>query len=364
MKSADGKHIMGAGLNGDYDLDVWERFLLKNKSSSSSSSSNSNNNSLKDEFRRNYIVITKSEDFVRLFPNGGTFSDFIFESQPNLHCGGSICRKLQDLVDSNPKFEIQGLSTIQSGKVYDTGSIEVVNVPEGVEIPFLPKLDPPIVAQFAGGRQARFVPEGDPFYIFHGVCVATSGIVTPPRTITNLGVNGKGPTMTTVIPQPIITKESCKLNLCLGGGGFDCIFIYSGTAFAFNLGEGIIRNNDAKVAGGGVVYTGRHNRALQDGTPATFESPPLPPPYPGTIIGGTGSFEGIEGTVNIATVAGTTGLLLNNWNANTKGGLFQGIVTRQLGPDDAPEYAFSFPPIGNMVQVLSVVSNMPLPPAP
>jgi len=355
MKSADGKHIMGAGLNGDYDLDVWERFLLKNKSSSSSSSSNSNNNSLKDEFRRNYIVITKSEDFVRLFPNGGTFSDFIIESQPNLH--GVIGRKLQDLVDSNPKFEIQGLSTIQSGKVYDTGSIEVVNLPEGVEIPFLPRLDPPIVAQFAGGRQARFVPEGDPFYIFHGVCVATSGIVTPPSTITNLGVNGKGPTMTTVIPQPIITKESCKLNLCLGGGGFDCIFIYSGTAFAFNLGEGIIRNNDAKVAGGGVVYTGRVNRALQDGTPATFESPPLPPPYPGTIIGGTGSFEGIEGTVNIATVAGTTGLLLNNWNANIK--------RRQLGPPAEPqEYAFSFPPIGNMVQVLSVVSNMPLPPAP
>jgi len=356
MKSADGKHIMGAGLNGDYDLDVWERFLLKNKSSSSSSSSNSNNNSLKDEFRRNYIVITKSEDFVRLFPNGGTFSDFIFESQPNLHCGGSICRKLQDLVDSNPKFEIQGLSTIQSGKVYDTGSIEVVNVPEGVEIPFLPKLDPPIVAQFAGGRQARFVPEGDPFYIFHGVCVATSGIVTPPSTITNLGVNGKGPTMTTVIPQPIITKESCKLNLCLGGGGFDCIFIYSGTAFAFDLGEGIVRNNDAKATG--TVFWDRHNRALQDGTPATFESPPLPPPYPGTIIGGTGSFEGIEGTVNIATVAGTTGLLLNNWD------LFA-PARRQLGPTNIPPgYVFSFPPIGNMVQVLSVVSNMPLPPAP
>jgi len=297
MKSADGKHIMGGGSNGDYDLDVWERFLLKNKSSSSSSSSN--NDSLKDEFRRNYIVITKSEDFVRLFPNGGTFSDFIFESQPNLHCGGSICRKLQDLVDSNPKFEIQGLSTIQSGKVYDTGSIEVVNLPEGVEIPFLPRLDPPIVAQFAGGRQARFVPEGDPFYIFHGVCVATSGIVTPPSTITNLGVNGKGPTMTTVIPQPIITKESCKLNLCLGGGGFDCIFIYSGTAFAFNLGEGIIRNNDAKVAGRlawelltlVTDFKGGLNRALQDGTPATFESPPLPPPYPGTIIGGTYTYK-------------------------------------------------------------------------
>jgi len=342
-KSVDGKNIMG----DDDDPDVWERFLLKKDKSSN----NGNEYSSKDEFKRTYIAITKSEDAVTLFPNGGSFSDFIIDSQPPTG-GPSRSRMLEDLVVSNPKFEIQGSSTIQSGKVYDTGSIELVNVPEGVEIPFLPRPDPPIFAQFAGGRQPRFVPEGDPFYIFHGICVATSGITTPSITINNFADATCG---TTVVPQPVITTQSCKLNLCLGGGGFNCIFIYSGTAFVFNLGEGIVVNNGAEATGG---CGRRHNRALQAGTPTTFESPPLPPPFPGTIIGGTGSFEGIEGTVNIATVTGTTGPLLNNGVSTPP----QAERRRQL----APIFGGSSPcpPVGNIVQVISVVSNMPLPPAP
>jgi len=279
----DKQDRIGAGPGSD-DLDVWERYLLKENKTGSSNSNNGDNDDdfpiKADEYRRIYIAITKSEDIVTLFPNGGSLSDFIIESQPTT--GGDFRRKLHDLgVSTNSKFEIQGSSTIQSGKVYDTGSIEIINLPKGVEIPFL---DPPIFAQYGGGRQPSFVPEGDTFYVFHGICVATSGISTPSITVPNFGDTG---TMSTVVPQPTITTHSCKLNLCLGGGGFNCIFIYSGTAFVFNLGEGIVLNNEAQATGGGAFGRDRHNRAVQDGTPTTFEAPPLPPPFPGTIIGGT-----------------------------------------------------------------------------
>jgi len=121
--------------------------------------------------------------------------------------------------------------------------------------------------------------------------------------------------------------------LCLGGGGFSCIAIYSGSAFVFNFGKGAALNNDVKGGAGRKL----NSRMLQ--TPVTFEAPPLPPPFPGTIIGGTGAFEGIEGSVTIATIAGTTGPIIAN-----SGDTF--VVD------------------GSIVQVITVKSNMPLPPGP
>jgi len=57
---------------------------------------------------------------------------------------------------------------------------------------------------------------------------------------------------------------------------------------------------------------------------------------------GTGAFEGIEGSVTIATIAGTTGPILKGIPVTFK----------------------RLKPIGSIVQVILVKSNMPLPAGP
>jgi len=209
-------------------------------------------------FTKTYIAVTKASDFVRLFPNGGgimsIFNDFI---------AGNI--------NSIP---IQGSSTTQKGCVFDSSSIEVANAPDGV---IVDTGNGDLQVQFAGNRKLRFTPAGDPAYFFHGLCTATSGILEPSTSIDFQDGDGLTPID---IPQPVITSQLCKLNLCLGGGGFSCIAIYSGSAFVFNFGKGAALNNDAKGGAGRKL----NSRMLQ--TPVTFEAPPLPPPFPGTIIGG------------------------------------------------------------------------------
>jgi len=61
---------------------------------------------------------------------------------------------------------------------------------------------------------------------------------------------------------------------------------------------------------------------------------------------GTGTFEGIEGSVTIATIAGTTGPLV------------------QATVINIPTFLGGLKPIGSIVQVILVKSNMPLPPGP
>jgi len=233
-----------------------------------------------------------------------------------------------------------------TGDIFDSSSIEVVNAPEGVKVPGEVGFGEDIQVQFAGNRRVRFTPQGDPYYFFHGQCVATSGILEPPIQVfpSIVGPTNRrklnNPDML-FIPQPVITSNSCRLNLCLGGGGFSCIAIYSGSAFVFNFGKGIALNNAAapfgdlrKLTGNGIV-------------PLTFEAPPLPPPFPGTIIGGTGSFEGITGSVSIATIAGTTGPLVQ--------------IDSSTG---RPFFRGGLKPLGSIVQVITVKSNMPLPTGP
>jgi len=75
------------------------------------------------------------------------------------------------------------------------------------------------------------------------------------------------------------TSHTCLLNLCLGGGGFDCIAIYAGTAFVFNLGKQI---STVESEGG---------ESSDDAPYASLDvssDVSLPPPFPATIIGGTG----------------------------------------------------------------------------
>jgi len=270
-------------------------------------------------FTKTYIAVTKAEDFVRLFPNGGDIvsflDDFITKARAAFLSGGPTFK-------SNPEFQIQGSSTTQNGAVFATDSIEVVNAPDGVEVDVRKTNSRIKQVQFSGNRKIKFTPMDDPFYFFHGQCVATSGFLEPSMEIRTIAGSLRS------IPQPVITSQLCKLNLCLGGGGFSCIAIYSGSAFVFNFGKGVALNNEA----------------TSSGVSLTSVAPPLPPPFPGTIIGGTGAFEGIEGSVTIATIAGTTGPIL----------FFDGST---LTFD-------RLKPIGSIVQVISVKSNMPLPPGP
>jgi len=220
-----------------------------------------------------------------------------------------------------------------TGDIFDSSSIEVVNAPEGVKVPGEVGFGEDIQVQFAGNRRVRFTPQGDPYYFFHGQCVATSGILEPPIQVfpSIVGPTNRrklnNPDML-FIPQPVITSNSCRLNLCLGGGGFSCIAIYSGSAFVFNFGKGIALNNAA-------VFPAR--RLIGNGlTPLTFEAPPLPPPFPGTIIGGTGSFEGITGSVSIATIAGTTGPLVRNDSSSGRSVFFSWRI--EASWFDCPSY--------------------------
>jgi hypothetical protein len=74
-----------------------------------------------------------------------------------------------------------------------------------------------------------------------------------------------------------VTSHSCKLNICLGGGGFDCIAFYAGTSFVFDVGQ--------QVATGNFGVARDLYGPLGPGT-----DPSLPPPFPAIIIGGTGRY--------------------------------------------------------------------------
>jgi hypothetical protein len=180
--------------------------------------------------------------------------------------------------------QIIGLSQFQAGGIYDPADILIVDRPTGANS----KDQAPDGERFAGNKQPKFVPEADPGYFFDGECAASGG--------TGAGNNAK------------ITSHSCILNLCLGGGGFNCLALYCGTRFDFSPASQ--PSNTKKSA------------------------PSLPPSYPCTIFGGTNSFFGAKGTVDISTITGRT------------------------SPRNGQ------PQSGFITQVLNVISNKPLPPAP
>ncbi|OEU06572.1 hypothetical protein FRACYDRAFT_254245 [Fragilariopsis cylindrus CCMP1102] len=277
-------------------------------------------------YHRNYVAIIEPRNFVSLFPNGRGISE------PEI-----------DEAFIND-FQLQGSSTILNGKIYDPADIAIVNRFNGVDeneitdevindfivaferVPSKEEVLSLLVGvPFAGGRQPKQpIPPGDSAYLYHGLCVATSssGIAT-------------------------VSSHSCKLNICLGGGGFNCIAFYAGSSFVFNVGQQV-----------GVLF-------LQ------YPAPSLPPPFPATIIGGTGSFEGIEGTVDIATICGTTGPII-----------LPDVRKRDLSQEEEEEEGEVRLPIddngdrrlqietlgvtklGLIVQTISINSNMPLPIAP
>jgi len=240
-------------------------------------------NGINYEYGRNYVVIIGPNDSVRQLPNGGREQESITVTANEVRDG------------EIPDAGIQGSSTIFNGIVLAPDDVKLVSRPNGVE-----KTDPfpdgvtffkiPETIRknlrYAGDKQPKSpIPHGDSAYFFHGECVALSS--AEPNSISE-GLEGFADFLSLVST----TSQSCKLNLCLGGGGFDCIAMIAGGTYNFDIGRTqTFLTTLGKWADSSVSATG---------------SALLPPPYPATIIGGTGALEGIEGRADISTVCGRT----------------------------------------------------------
>ena len=125
--------------------------------------------------------------------------------------------------------------------------------------------------RFAGDRQPKQpVPPGDSAFFYHGECVVNSAISSPfpegqpaRQLEPDLDIGG-------FLASITVLSHTCNLNICLGGGGFNCIAFYSGTSFVFDIGEQISSPKDLDYTVKGDIK--------------------LPPPFPSTIIGGTGRY--------------------------------------------------------------------------
>lgn len=162
---------------------------------------------------------------------------------------------------------------------------------------------------FAGTRQPVLNPQRDPGYFLTGQCTTSA-------------VSSSG----------AIAAHSCLLNLCLGGGGYNCLGIYAGTAFAFKVDDFSSSPDSTRVP-----TASEKNFVLV---------PALPPAYPGSIIGGTGAFAGARGTVDIITITGTTGII-------------KPVTTLPTRPPGVSKSKDGF-----ITQKINVVANVPLPIAP
>jgi hypothetical protein len=153
----------------------------------------------------------------------------------------------------NPNF-VLGSSIIQSGNVFRPNSVNLVQVLEN----------------FAGGVQPETTPDLNSAFTFNGECVATAG---------------KG--------FATIDAHTCVFNLCLRGSQ-NCIFLYAGTAFKFNSAPVISVQPDTFG-----------NNLFKNDFFSSGNKNPLPPSFPGVIIGGVNDFIGITGNFELITVAGT-----------------------------------------------------------
>jgi hypothetical protein len=249
-------------------------------------------------YSRGYICITRQHDFAFVVPQQRS----IVPDQFRLD-----------------QLNLLGSSTIQSGGIYDPADVQIVdrlgtseadNFDDDVET--LSKIFKQARGQFAGQRQPKFIPQKDPGFFFNGECVATQ------------------------VAGPQILGHSCLLNLCLGGGGYNCLAIYAGSKFVFNPLEQVLFSRTT-FNDDGMGNTVSNN--------AGAIVPSLPPSYPGTIIGGTGLFVGAVGYVDVTTITGST---------------FIPAADFVLGADIGAK----FPQAGYITQKINVVTNVPLPVAP
>ncbi|OEU06004.1 hypothetical protein FRACYDRAFT_266563 [Fragilariopsis cylindrus CCMP1102] len=242
-------------------------------------------------FSRGYICITRQQDFA-----------FVIPQQK------SIVPRFRKLLDLN----LLGSSTIQSGGIYDPADVQIV---DRLGTSAADNFDDFLFGrgQFAGQRQPKFIPQKDPGFFFNGECVATQ------------------------VAGPQILGHSCLFNLCLGGGGYNCLAIYAGSKFVFNPLE--------------AVSLSRTTFGFEDNNNPDSIVPSLPPSYPGTIIGGTGLFVGAVGYVDVTTITGST---------LTPARVFD------LDRDDEDDFVLDadIPQTGYITQKINVVTNVPLPVAP
>jgi len=244
-------------------------------------------------FSRGYVCIIKQQDFAFIIPTQKS-KNADFE---NLEVFDAL--------------NLLGTSIIQSGGIYDPADVQIVDQLSGSSGADELNRNPLVRFQFSGQRQPKFIPQADPGFFFNGECVATN-------------VNGGRQ----------ILGHSCLLNLCLGGGGYNCLAIYAGSKFAPEYGSFVPNLSFPDGRKLGPEPTENINQFI----------PQLPPSYPGTIIGGTGLFNGAVGYVDITTITG-----------NTIPPIVDGVL---VGGEGNPKQA------GYITQKINVVTNIPLPVAP
>ena len=130
--------------------------------------------------------------------------------------------------------------------------------------------------RFAGDRQPKQpVPPGDSAFFYHGECVVNSAISAPisQRPPMRQLEDSVAFDLAAFLASFTVTSHTCNLNICLGGGGFNCIAFYSGTSFVFDVGEQITGVGEGE---------GTYEQLIGEIS--------LPPPFPSTIIGGTGRY--------------------------------------------------------------------------
>jgi len=268
-------------------------------------------------FSRGYVCIIKPQDFTFAIPTQ--------KSQT------SVTDFASDATVSS--LNLVGSSSFQSGGIYDPADVEIVDRLGGStsadDAAGGDRFDGPKNFQFAGQRQPKFIPQADPGFFLNGECVTTQA----------MGFQ--------------IMGHSCLLNLCLGGGGYNCLAIYAGSKFVFNPVTTIVDT--------GVAATGA------DGTPINplffgARIPTLPPSYPGTIIGGTGLFNGAVGYVDITTITGSTTAPVTSAFAIPTGGSKPEFVGDNAFLEGGGEDGYI--QVGFITQKINVVTNIPLPVAP
>ncbi|OEU06586.1 hypothetical protein FRACYDRAFT_254293 [Fragilariopsis cylindrus CCMP1102] len=250
-------------------------------------------------FSRGYICITRQQDFAFVIPQQ---------------------KSIVPEEDRLDQLNLLGSSTIQSGGIYDPADVQIVdrlgtsaadNFDDGED--FI--RDKQQRGQFAGQRQPKFIPQKDPGFFFNGECVTTQA---------------KGPQ---------ILGHSCTFNLCLGGGGYNCLAIYAGSKFVFNPFEQVLFSSTTFDIDD---FPPEPTRPINAGAVV----PSLPPSFPGTIFGGTGLFVGAVGYVDITTITGST------------------LTPADVFDDDDGVIGSDFPQAGYITQKINVVTNVPLPVAP